>query len=161
MRQSDDIRIDYFCIRFIAFYLAQYMSDDRKLMIGGNGVNYTDDKAVATQMQNVKEHFGKTKNRSHVQVILPYSQKGITAEKTCEYTKKAAAYFDDDFQTLYCAHQPDADCDYYHSHIMINPVNINNGKMMETDAASLKPFCEHVKKVTGERNRLKFKKNDE
>ena len=96
-----------------------------------------------------------------MQVILPYSQKGITAEKTCEYTKKAAAYFDDDFQTLYCAHQPDEDCDYYHSHIMINPVNINNGKMMETDPASLKPFCEHVEKITGERNRLKFKKNDE
>ena len=44
---------------------------------------------------------------------------------------------------------------------MINPVNINNGKMMETDPASLKPFCEHVEKITGERNRLKFKKNDE
>lgn len=54
-------------------------------MIGGNGVNYTDDKAVAKQMQSVKEHFGKTKNRSHVQVILPYNEQGITAEKTCEF----------------------------------------------------------------------------
>ena len=142
-------------------HLAQYMSDDRKLMIGGNGVNYTDAKQVAKQMQSLKEDFGKTKNRSHVQVILPYSQKGITAEKTCEYTKKAAAYFDEDYQTLYCAHQPDADCDYYHSHIMINPVNINNGKMMGTDPASLKPFYEHMEKVTGERNRLIFKKKDE
>ena len=48
-----------------------------------------------------------------------------------------------------------------HSHIMINPVNIHNGKMMETDAASLKPFCDYVEKITGERNRLKFKNNDE
>ena len=142
-------------------HLAQYMSDDRKLMIGGNGVDYTDDKAVAKQMTNVKEHFGKTKNHSHVQVILPYHSQDMTVEKACDYTREAAAYFDDDYQTLYCAHQPDEDCDYYHSHIMINPVNINNGKMMETDPASLKPFCEHVEKVTGERNRLKFKKNDE
>ena len=141
--------------------LDHYMSDDRKLMIGGNGVNYTDDKAVAKQMACVKEHFGKTKNRSHVQVILPYNEQGITAEKTCEYTKEAAAYFDKDYQTLYCAHQPDDHCNYYHSHIMINPVNIHNGKMMETDPLSLKPFCEHVEKVTGAKNRLKFKKNDE
>ena len=141
--------------------LAHYMSDDRKLMIGGNGVDYTDENAVISQMEIVKEYFGKTQNRSHVQVILPYNEQGITAEKTCEYTKKAAAYFDDDFQTLYCAHQPDADCDYYHSHIMINPVNIHTGKMMETDPVSLKPFCEHVEKVTGAKNRLKFKKNDE
>ena len=141
--------------------LDEYMSDDRKLMIGGNGVNYTDDKAVAKQMMSVKKHFGKTKNRSHVQVILPYNEQGITAEKTCEYTKIAAAYFDDDYQTLYCAHQPDNHCKYYHSHIMINPVNIHNGKMMETDPASLKPFCEHVEKITGAKNRLKFKKNDE
>lgn len=141
--------------------LDEYMSDDRKLMIGGNGVNYTDEKAVAKQMQSVKEHFGKTKNRSHVQVILPYNESGITAKKTCEYTKEAAAYFDADYQTLYCAHRPDDHCNFYHSHIMINPVNINNGKMMETDPTSLKPFCEHVEKITGAKNRLKFKKNDE
>ena len=142
-------------------HLAQYMSDDRKLMIGENGVNYTDAKQVAKQMQSVKENFGKTKNRSHVQVILPYNEQGITAEKACEYTKKAAAYFDEDYQTLFCAHQPDNHCDFYHTHILINPVNIHNGKMMETDPASLKPFCEHVEKVTGAKNRLKFKKNDE
>jgi hypothetical protein len=44
---------------------------------------------------------------------------------------------------------------------MINPVNIHDGKMMETDPARLKPFCKHVEKITGENNRLKFKKNDE
>ena len=66
-------------------HLAQYMSDDRKLMIGGNGVNYTDAKQVAKQMANVKEHFGKTKNRSHVQVILPYHSQDMTVEKACDY----------------------------------------------------------------------------
>ena len=141
--------------------LVHYMDDDRKLMIGGNGVNYTDEKAVASQMENVKEHFGKTKHRSHVQVILPYNEPDITAEKACDYTREAAAYFGNDYQTLYCAHQPDEDCDYYHSHIMINPVNYNNGKMMETDPASLKPFCKHVEKVTETKVRLKFKKNEE
>ncbi len=142
-------------------HLAQYMSDDRKLMIGGNGVNYTDDKAVVKQMQSIKEHFGKTKNRSHVQVILPYNEPGINAEKACAYTRETAAYFDENYQTLYCTHQPDQECDYYHSHIMINPVNINNGKMMETDPASLKPFCEYVEQITDTKVRLKFKKNNE
>lgn len=141
--------------------LVRYMSDDRKLMIGGNGVDYTNAEAVAKQMESVKEYFGKTKNRSHVQVILPYNEQGITADQVCEYTKEAAAFFDADYQTFYCAHQPDEKCGYYHSHILINPVNIHNGKMMETDADSLKPFCDHVAKVTGSKNRLKFKKNDE
>ena len=141
--------------------LAHYMSDERKIMIGGNGVDYTNPEAAASQMESVKKYYGKTKNRSHVQVILPYNEQGITAEKACEYTKGAASYFDDEYQTLYCAHQPDDDCDYYHSHILVNPVNVHNGKMMETDAASLKPFCEHVEKVTGEKNRLKYKKNNE
>lgn len=112
-------------------------------------------------MENVKVHFGKTKNRSHVQIILPYNEQGMTAEKTCQYTKEAAAYFDDNYQTLYCAHQPDEECDFYHSHIMVTPVNYNNGKMMETDAASLKPFCDYVAKVTDTNIRLKYKKNDE
>ena len=140
--------------------LVHYMDDDRKLMIGGNGVNYTDEKAVVSQMENVKEYFGKTKNRSHVQVILPYNGQGITPEKVCEYTKDAAAYFINDYQTLYCAHEPDEKCDYYHSHIMVNPVNIHNGKMMETDPVSLKPLCDHVAKITGAKVRLKFKKNE-
>ena len=44
---------------------------------------------------------------------------------------------------------------------MVNPVNINNGKMMETDPVSLKPLCDHVAKITGAKVRLKFKKNEE
>lgn len=141
--------------------LAHYMSDDRKLMIGGNGVNYADADAVASQMENIKAHYGKTKNRAHVQVIAPYNEPGMTAEKACEYTREVAAYFDEDYQTLYCTHQPNDNCSFFHSHIMVNPVNFNNGKMMATDADSLKPFCDHVAKVTGTKVRLKFKKNDE
>ncbi len=141
--------------------LAHYMNDDRKLTIGGNGVNYANADAVASQMENIKAHFGKTKNRSHVQVILPYNEQGMTAEKTCEYTREAAEFFDKDYQTLYCAHQPDEECDYYHSHIMVNPLNYHNGKMMATDADSLKLFCDHVAKVTDTKVRLIFKKNDE
>lgn len=141
--------------------LARYINDDRKVMIGGNGVDYTDADTAAQQMERVKEYYGKTRNRSHVQVIVPYKEQNITAEKACEYTTGAAAFFSDDYQTLYCAHQPDDECDHYHSHILINPVNVHTGKMMETDSESLKPFCEHVEKITGEKNRLKYKKNDE
>ena len=141
--------------------LARYINDDRKMMIGGNGVDYTDAETAAQQMERVKEYYGKTRNRSHVQIILPYDEDDMTAEKACEYTKEAAAFFEEDYQTIYCTHQPGDNCNYYHSHILINPVNVHNGKMMETDPESLKPFCEHVEKVTGCRNRLKFKKNDE
>ena len=44
---------------------------------------------------------------------------------------------------------------------MVNPLNYYNGKMMATDAESLKPFCDHVAKVTDTKVRLIYKKNDE
>ena len=140
--------------------LAEYISDDRALMIGGNGVDYHDLDAVKDQMMKVKQYYGKTKNCSLVQIILSYNKSVNNAADACNFTEQAASYYDEKFQTLFCVHARDNECSNYHAHLMINPVNINDGKIMQTDSDSLKPFCEHFSEVTGAKTWLKFKKLD-
>ena len=137
--------------------LAEYISDGRALMIGGNGIDYHDLNAVNNQMMMVKQYYGKTKNCALVQVILSYDKSVNNAVDACNYTRQAASYFNEDYQTLYCVHEKDNSCSSYHAHIMVNPVNINDGRMMQTDSESMKPFCEHFANVTGMKNRLIFK----
>ena len=139
--------------------LAEYISDKRALMIGGNGVDYHDLDAVKDQMMKVKEYYDKTKNCALVQVILSYDKSVNNAVDACNYTRQAASYFNEDYQTLYCVHEKDNSCSSYHAHIMVNPVNINDGRMMQTDSESMKPFCSHFADVTDSKVWLKYKKS--
>ena len=138
--------------------LAEYVSDKRALMVGGNGVDYHDLNAVKEQMMKVKEYYDKTKNCVLVQMILSYNNTVDNTEDACNFTRQAASFFDENYQTLYCVHAKDNECSNYHAHIMINPVNVNNGRMMQTDSESMKPFCAHFAEVTDAKVWLKYKK---
>ena len=138
--------------------LAEYVSDKRALIIGGNGVDYHDLNAVKEQMILVKQYFGKEKNCSLVQMILSYNKSVDNAEDACNYTRQTAEFFNEDYQTMYCVHAKDNECSNYHAHLIINPVNINDGKMMQLDLQSMEPFREHFAEVTGSKNRVIYKK---
>lgn len=137
--------------------LIKYIEDDRKLMIGGNGVDYTNPSIAVEQMMCVKEHFGKTHNDPLVQVIVTFDDSVKDADTACEYVQKAAAFYEDDYQTIYCVHEKDHDCQNYHGHILINPVNIHDGKMLNTSHDQMNAFRSHVSDITGNENRLIYK----
>ncbi len=137
--------------------LAEYISDERKLMICGNGVDYLDAARAVNQMMWVKSYYGKTRNCALVQLIVSYTNPAINADDACEMTREIAGYFNGSNQTLYCVHEKDNQCSNYHAHILVNPVNLNDGKIMQTDTVSMRPFCDHVADVTGTNYRLKYK----
>ena len=109
-------------------------------------------------------HGELKKTRVTLKLLWQEYKDGVKVGVPVGYTKfrdDYAKYVEQNNLTNHITHKPGDNCNFFHSHILINPVNMHNGKMMETDPESLKPFCEHVEKVTGCRNRLKFKKNDE
>ena len=79
--------------------LINYISDDRKLNIGGNGVNYNTPYAVLDQMMAVKEYYGKEKNCPLIQAIVSYDEPNLTAQQACQYTAQIADYFYGENQT--------------------------------------------------------------
>jgi len=136
--------------------LVDYISDDRKLNIGGNGVNYNTPYAVADQMMALKEYYEKEDNCAFIHAIVSYGEPNLTAEQACQYTKQIASYFEDEYQTLWCTHAADHGCSQYHMHMLINPVSYKDGKMMNTSQANYKDFEKHVQEVTGQKTDLKF-----
>ena len=135
-----------------------YVSDDRALMIGGNGVDYLDSDEAYRQMNDVKKYFGKTKNCALVHLMVSYTQKVDNAETACKFTEQVAGFFNENYQTMYCAHEKDNECSTYHTHIIINPVNLNDGKIMQTDHENMQPFCKEVSRITGTNYQVEFKR---
>ena len=82
----------------------------------------------------------------------------VNADTACEYVQKAAAFYEDDYQTIYCVHEKDHDCQNYHGHILINPVNIHDGKMLNTSHDQMDAFRSNVSDITGNENRLIYKR---
>lgn len=139
--------------------LINYISDDRKLNIGGNGVNYNTPYAVLDQMMAVKEYYGKEKNCPLIQAIVSYDEPNLTVQQACQYTAQIAEYFDGEYQTLWCTHAADHECSQYHMHMLINPVSYKDGKMMNTSRKNYGNFERHVQEVTGHKTNLKFGKD--
>ena len=52
--------------------LIKYISDNRKLAIGGNGVDYHDPENALAQMQAVTEYFDKSHRCNGVQMIVAF-----------------------------------------------------------------------------------------
>ena len=138
--------------------LVNYIEDDRKLMIGGNGVDYTNAGATLKQMETVAEYFDKTHVCPLVQVILAFDGSVTDPQMACAYTKQAAQYFGEDYQSVYCAHEKDHECATLHAHIMLNPVNVQDGKLLDTNHDNMDAFCDYVSDITGNNNRLIYKR---
>ena len=136
-----------------------YVSDDRALMIGGNGVDYSNPDEAYRQMNYVKKYFGKAKNCALVHVMVSYNQKVDNAETACKFTEQVAGFFADNYQTMYCAHEKDNECSTYHAHIIVNPVNVNDGKIMQTNHENMQPFCKEVSRITGTNYQVEFNKD--
>lgn len=140
--------------------LIEYIADDRKLLIGGNGVNYNDAKTAFDQMDYVRTYYDKKHECPLAQVIVAYDESITDAETACDYTKQAVSFFSDEYQRIECVHEADRDCGNYHAHILLNPVNLKTGKQLDTNKEYVNQFSEYVSEITGTKNKVLFKKRE-
>ena len=139
--------------------LVKYIEDDRKLAIGGNGLDYTNSEAAVDQMQAVTNFFDKSHYCTGVQMIVAFDDHVTDKETAIDYISQIAETLPEDYQHLYCVHERDSETDSFHGHIMINPVNAVDGKQFDTSISAMAPICDDIKKITGNPNELKFKRN--
>lgn len=115
----------------------------------GYGVNDTDPKLAYEQMMAVKEYYGKTGDNPVMQFIISYDTNVQDADTVCKHTEQIADYFNGDYQMITAVHKENQGGSKYHSHIIMNPVNLNTGKLYHSGISELKQLAMHVNKVTG------------
>ena len=138
--------------------MVKYIEDDRKLAIGGNGLDYTNSEAAVDQMQAVTDFFDKSHYCTGVQMIVAFDDKVSDKETAIDYISQIAGKLPEDYQHLYCVHERDSETDSFHGHIMINPVNAVDGRMLSTGIKDMAPIRDDIEKITGNKNRLVFKR---
>ena len=80
--------------------LIDYVSDDRKLTIGGNGVDYTNPKNALDQMEYVSEYHEKTHCCPMVQIVLALDESVKDPDTACRYVEEAAKCIDTNYQSM-------------------------------------------------------------
>lgn len=138
--------------------LVDYITDDRKLAIGGNGVNYNDPEADITQRQAVTDYHDKSHRCTGVQMIVAFDNKVKDAGTAIDYMQQIVGKLPDEYQNVYCVHDRDDEIRSYHGHILINPVSAKTGKQLDTSKEAMRPICNEIRKITGNENRLIFKR---
>ncbi|MBR1554109.1 MAG: relaxase/mobilization nuclease domain-containing protein [Oscillospiraceae bacterium] len=127
------------------------------LSLSGNGVDYVSPHNTYQQMMDVKQYYGKTSGNPLVHLVVSYDKKTAPdAETACQLTEKMAEYYQDKYQTIQCTHEADHETSDYHSHIVINSVGYQDGKMIHTGIDEMNQFCDYVSDTTGAKTRLEF-----
>ena len=57
---------------------------------------------------------------------------------------------------LWCVHEAERGCSYYHSHMIVNSVSYINGKMIHSGPHEMNAFARFVRQVTGQNCRWGF-----
>lgn len=129
----------------------------KPLSLSGNGVDYTSTHNAYQQMMDVKKYYEKTSGNPLVHMMISYdNQSAPDAETACQLTEKEAEYYQDEYQTIQCTHEADHEHSNYHSHVVINSVSCQDGKMIHTSKSDMKPFCHYISDLTGAKVRLEF-----
>ena len=138
--------------------LIKYISDNRKLAIGGNGVDYHDPENALAQMQAVTDYFDKSHRCNGVQMIVAFDDHVQDQETAIGYMQRISQKIHDEFQNVYCVHEKDREVGTFHGYILINPVSAKDGKQLDTSKKAMNPICEEIREITGNENRLIFKR---
>lgn len=140
---------DYFrhCVNYP--FKAKTEPGEELVDITGYGVSNTDPQLAYDQMQAIKEYYGKTGDNPVMHFIISYDQNVQDANTACKYTGQIADYFSEDYQMITAVHKEDQGGSQYHGHIIMNSVNLNDGKLYHSGITELKQLAMHVHEVTG------------
>lgn len=126
----------------------EYIFNGKALAYGGYMVNDRNANKAFNQMMIVKKFYYKTNRNPLVHIIVSYDKDDDkTVEDYVSYSKMIAGYFRRDYQVLWCLHKKETAKSLYHTHIVVNSVNINNGKLIHTSIGYVCDFCKYIRGI--------------
>lgn len=135
------------------FYVTNH---DRAIAPGGFGVNYTDAVACYNNMLAVKQFYRKTSDNPLLHIVVSYNEKVKDIITATRLSTKIAGFFNE-YQYVYCTHEKDRECSWFHMHLVINSVSYLNGNLISSWVGYMQQFCAHVSAITGQRTWLSIK----
>ena len=126
-----------------------YVGDGRAVEVRGYGVNPYNAKNTYDQMMTVKKYFGKTGDNPLMHFVISYDNTVTDRETASIMTEQIAKDFADEYQLLTGIHEANQGGSLYHAHIIMNSVNLNDGKLYHSGITELKQLAMHVHEVTG------------
>ena len=124
--------------------------DEELIQNKGYGVSDTSKNSTYDQMYAVKKYYRKTGDNLVMHFVVSYDRKTVAdAETACAYTEKIAGHFKGNYQMITAVHLEDQGNSLYHAHIVMNTVNLNNGKLYHSGKSELNELAMHVHNVTG------------
>jgi len=145
------------CVNYV--YKDKLESGEARIETKGYGVTETSEQHTYDQMAAVKRYFGKTRDNPVMHFVISYDNKTVAdAETACAHTEKIANYFAPDYQLITAVHQEDQGSSLYHAHLVMNTVNIHNGRLYHSGISELQDLARHVHNVTGNYCKTEIKK---
>lgn len=126
-----------------------YVGDGRAVEVRGYGVDPYNAKNTYDQMMTVKKYFGKTGDNPLMHFVISYDNTVTDRETASIMTEQIAKDFADEYQLLTGIHEENQGGSFYHAHIIMNSVNLNDGKLYHSGITELKQLAMHVHEVTG------------
>ena len=131
------------------YNMCHYVTDYRAVARGGFGVDPFNPETTYQQMAAVKQYYGQTSTNPLIHLVVSLEGKCNTVEFAVQTAPLIAAYFKKHYQLLWCVHCADHDDAHYHIHILLNSVNLMNGRLFHSGRYEIYQFAYHVRTLTG------------
>ena len=135
----------------------RYVANARKaIAFGGFGVDDTDPEFAFRQMCIVKKRYHQTSMNPLLHFVVSFDGACNNERFAVQAAPYIAEYFADEYQLMWCVHCKDKKDAHYHMHILLNSVNVVNGKLIRSARQDVHCFAIHVKRITGMLYRVVF-----
>ena len=127
----------------------RYVGDDEcAVCMHGNGVDYLDTDRAYRQKLAVQKHYGIELKNPLLYFILAFDDMVENPVLAIRYGYKCAEFFNGEYQVLWSVHQSESDHYWYHIHMAVNSVNLQDGRLLHASHELLSDFCEYISDVT-------------
>lgn len=134
-----------------------YVTDSRALVSGGYGLNPYNPAMAYAQMVAVKQYYNQTSMNPLIHLVVSLDGVSNNAEIAVMMAPWIASYFQSNYQLMWCLHAPDElSAHHYHIHILLNPVNVQNGHLFHSGPYEMNAFGFHVKSITGDSFQVRY-----
>ena len=129
---------------------------DHEIARDGLGVNPDIQDVAYAQMVALRRYYNQLSTNPAAHIVVSFDGWTDNAEFALQYAPTIAAYFQNSYQLIWSVHPADQDSSHYHMHIMLNSVNIQNGKLFHSGPAEMHAFAAYVMQFTGQPYKLVF-----
>ena len=141
-------------------YLAhalRYVGNPKKCeYIAGFGIDPYDLDHCYNQMMTVKKYYHKSGDNPLVHFIISFDSNVKTLHKAIVNSYHIALCFKNQYQVLWCVHYKKRGDSRYHIHMVVNSVNLVDGKLINTSPEFMSNFCKYIRDVVDDDCRYYF-----